>query len=552
MYHKELYAILEAVQKWRQYLLGREFVIRSDQKSLKELLQQIIQTPNQQFYARKLMGYKTGESNKVADAFSCRDMEPDARLAEQEQADTTLLELVAHPVPDILEILRAEADSLEEMFGIRALIADGKAESNLAFEGGLLYRGRRIYVGMLAAAKLPLLYEHHSTPQAGHPGVERTFRRVAAQFYWKNMRRDVQRFVDACLECQTTKYSTQKPAGLLQPLPIPSQVWEDVSMDFVTSLPQSWGFTTIMVVVDRLSKYAHFAPLPPHFNALRVANLFIETVVKHHGFPKTLVSDRDSVFLNDVWEDMLRLSGTKLHFTTAYHPQSDGQTEVRNRGLEQYLRAFVADKPNKWVNFLPWAELSLNCFYHEGLGTSPFKALYGRDPSPLVAAEPSNTTPADVASLIRQRGELIVALRANLEKAQHRMKAVANRHRRHVEFEVGNLVLLKLQQYRQYSVAKPLSSKLARRFFGPYEVLERIGQVAYRLRLPEGSRVHNVFHVSLLRPFVEGVSPEATVLSPLFAGGRSVSRPLKWVASRKSHSLARGIPGGGDADSVGR
>ena len=128
---------------------------------------------------------------------------------------------------------------------------------------------------------------------------------------------------------------------------------------------------------------------------------------------------------------------------------------------------------------LALAELSLNCFYHEGVGTSPFRALYGRDPPPLVAAEPSNTTPADEASLIRQRGvgELIVALRANLEKAQQRMRAAANKHRRHVEFEVGNLVLLKLQQYRQYSVAKPLSSKLARRFFGPYEVLERIGQL---------------------------------------------------------------------------
>ena len=127
-------------------------------------------------------------------------------------------------------------------------------------------------------------------PQAGHPGVDRTFRRISEQFYWKDMRRDVKKYVEACLECQTTKYSTQKPARLLQPLPIPSQVWEDVSMDFVTSLPQSRGFTTIMVVVDRLTKYAHFAPLRPHFNALRVANLFIETVVKHHGFPKTLVS----------------------------------------------------------------------------------------------------------------------------------------------------------------------------------------------------------------------------------------------------------------------
>ena len=181
-----------------------------------------------------------------------------------------------------------------------------------------------------SAVRSTLLYEHHSTPSAGHPGMDRTFKHLATVFYWKGMRKEVKAFVESCFECQTTKYSTQKPAGLMQPLPIPSQVWEDVLMDFITSLPQSRGFIVIMVVVDRLSKYAHFAPLPTSFNALRVANLFIDTVVKHHGFLKTLVSDRDSVFLNDIWEEMLRLSGTKIHFTTAYHPQSDGQTEVRN------------------------------------------------------------------------------------------------------------------------------------------------------------------------------------------------------------------------------
>ena len=151
-------------------------------------------------------------------------------------------------------------------------------------------------------------------------------------------------------------------------------------MDFITGLPPSRGYTAIMVVVDRLSKYANFAPLPARFDALRVANLFINVVVRRHGFPKKLVSDRDPVFLNQVWEDILRLSGTKLNFSTAYHPQSDGQTEVRNRGLEQYLRAFIADQPSKWANFIPWAELALNCFYHDGLKMSPFKALYGRDP----------------------------------------------------------------------------------------------------------------------------------------------------------------------------
>ena len=197
-------------------------------------------------------------------------------------------------------------------------------------------------------------------------------------------------------------------------------------MDFITSLPQSRGYTTILVAVDRLSKYTHFAPLPTKFDAWRVANLFIDTVVKHHGFPMTLVSDRDPLFLNEVWEHMLKLRGTKQHFTTAYHPQSDGRTEVRNRGLEQYLRTFVADRPAKWANFLPWAELALNCFYHEGLGTSPYHALYGREPPALIAAPPSAATLPDVARDIRQRGELIVTLRKNLEKAQNRMRTAAN------------------------------------------------------------------------------------------------------------------------------
>ncbi|KAL1551486.1 hypothetical protein AAHA92_19326 [Salvia divinorum] len=457
-YHKELYAIVEAVQKWRQYLLGREFIIRSDQKSLQDLLQQIIQTPDQQFYVRKLMGYKfrieykSGASNKVADALSRRD--------PVDETAGELFTAIAQPLPDLLADLRNETATSDALTAIRHSIADGSAPPHITYCDGLIYYNRRIYVDPNSPAKARLLFEHHNTPVAGHPGFDRTFRRLASAFFWPNMRREVRQYVASCVDCQTTKYSTQRPAGLLQPLPIPSQVWDDVSMDFITGLPPSRGYTVIMVAVDRLSKYAHFAPLPAKFDALRVARLFIDTVVKHHGFPKTLVSDRDPIFLSATWEHMLRLSGTKLHFTTAYHPQSDGQTEVRNRGLEQYLRAFTADKPSKWTNFLPWAELALNCFHHSALGTSPFHALYGREPPLLVAAPPSLSTPPAVADLIRQRGELLVKLRSNLECAQQRMRDVANRHRRDVHFEVGDMVLLKLQQYRQHSNGKAVEQGL--------------------------------------------------------------------------------------------
>ena len=342
-YHKEWYAIVEAVHKWRQYLLGREFVIRSDQKSLRELLQQVIQTPEQHLYVRKLMGYKfsieykSGAANRVADALSRRD--------EEIEPDASMLSVIAHPIPDIIRLLVEETASSAPLCDLRRQIERGSADPKFTFCDGLIYRDRRIYVGEFSPLQEALLYEYHSTPQAGHPGFDRTLRRISMQFYWPHMQRDVKRFVAACVECQTTKYSTQKPGGLLQPLPIPTQVWDDVSMDFVVGLPLSKGYTTIMVAVDHLSKYAHFAPLPARFDAMRVARLFIETVVKHHGFPKTLVSDRDPVFLSEAWENMLTLSGTKLHFSTAYHPQSDGQTEVRNRGLEQYLRTFAEDRP---------------------------------------------------------------------------------------------------------------------------------------------------------------------------------------------------------------
>lgn len=342
-YNKELYAITEAVQKWRQYLLGRSFIIRTDQKSIKELLQQTILTTEQQNHVRKLLGYdftieyKMGSANKVADALSRRE--------EDETLHSGLMMLsISFPINSFMEELRLENQVRDDLQQLHKASLKGELSSDYCVCEGLLFYKDRLYLSPQSPLREHILQEYHSSPTAGHGGIKRTLVRISATYYWQGLRKDVEQYVGQCVVCQQIKIATQPPAGLIQPLPIPCQVWEDISMDFITGLPNWRGNTVIFVVVDRLSKYAHFAALPTHFTASKVAGVFVEVVVKLHGFPATIVSDCDPIFLSHFWSELFDLSGTKLLHSSAYHPQTDGQTKDVNRGLEQYLRAYVSDR----------------------------------------------------------------------------------------------------------------------------------------------------------------------------------------------------------------
>jgi hypothetical protein len=278
-------------------------------------------------------------------------------------------------------------------------------------------------------------------------------------------------------------------------------------MDFITGLPKSEGFEVILVVVDRLTKYSHFIALRHPYTALTVANTFLDNVVRLHGVPESIVSDRDAVFTSNFWRQLFKAVGTKLSYSSAYHPQTDGQSERVNQCLEQYLRCASHDSPKKWRTWLPMAEFWYNSSFHTSLGCSPFKALYGVEPN--FGAMPNLGTVEDEAlgNVPAERQAYLDLLREHLLRAQVRMKNQADKHRSDRQFVVGDEVLLKLQPYVQSSLVVRPTAKISLKYFGPYKVLARVGAAAYRLQLPPESKIHNVFHVSQIKPFTPNYSP---------------------------------------------
>ncbi|WVZ52186.1 hypothetical protein U9M48_003270 [Paspalum notatum var. saurae] len=340
----------------------------------------------------------------------------------------------------------------------------------------------RICVPNVDSIRKLILSEAHDTAYSIHPGSTKMYYDLMERFWWYGMKGAVAEYVAICDTCQRVKAEHQRPAGLLQPLKVLEWKWKEITMDFIVGLPRT------QKVVDRLTKIAHFIPVNTTYSGAKLAELYISRIVCLHGVPKRIISDRGSQFTSRFWEQLHDSLDTKLRFSTAYHPQIDGQTERTNQILEDMLRACAIQYDTSWDKCLPYAEFSYNNTYQASLKKSPLEALYGKGAEHRC----SGIRPVFGPNIIQDAKQQLRIVQKNLRVAQSRQRSYADVRRRDLSFKVGDHVYLKvspMKGIRRFNI----KGKLAPRYIGPFKILEKKGEVAYRLELPPNlSGVHNL------------------------------------------------------------
>ena len=373
-------------------------------------------------------------------------------------------------------------------------------------EDVVLREDGRVLVPPQEALRDQLLETFHDCPSGGHWGRDKTLDLIQRHFTWNGIAEDVRAYVTTCPVCQGKAIHRHKPYGKLEPLPVPTDTWDspfkDISLDWITGLPPSTKhgeeYNSILTVVCRVTKYALFIPTRDDTNAADFAELFFEHVECRFGTPRSIVTDRDSRITSDFWREVCEIKIIKRRLSTAYHPQTDGQSEVLNRIVEDYLRAYTADDQTVWAKLLPLAQFAYNNSRNHTTRMSPNRLLHGFDCEIRidVADNVSEGRIPAAKDRIEKLHELRQSLRARLIDAQERMAKYYNANHVPKQFKVGNFVKLSTKNF------KLKHRKLSPRWIGPFRVLERIGGQAYRLALPaKYCQLHDVFPVQLLEDY---------------------------------------------------
>ncbi|KAK2380620.1 hypothetical protein QL285_068300 [Trifolium repens] len=420
----------------------------------------------------------------------------------------------------------------------RALIVRGTNRDFKVGSDNILRCQGRVCVPEAMDLRNTILGEAHKSKLSIHPGATKMYQDLRHDFWWPGMKKDVAEYVASCLTCQKAKIEHQRPAGMLQSLDIPEWKWDNISMDFITGLPKTRRkHDSIWVIVDRLTKSAHFLPVRTTDTAAKLTDIYIAEIVRLHGIPSSIVSDRDPKFTSHFWKTLHEALGTKLRLSSAYHPQTDGQTERTNQSLEDLLRACVLDDRGSWDDVLPLIEFTYNNSFHASIGMAPYEALYGRRCQTPLCWYQDGESMIVGPEMVQQTTDKVRKIRAMMKVAQDRQKSYADRRRRPLEFEEGDHVFLRVTPTT--GVGRALKAKkLTPKFIGPYQILERIGKVAYRIALPPVlSLIHDVFHVSQLRKYTPDPSHVITPDDIQLRDNLSFEVPPIKIADRKMKRL---------------
>ena len=314
---------------------------------------------------------------------------------------------------------------------------------------GIKTRYGRIYIPFRSDIKELILEEAHKSKYSIHPGATKMYLDLKRNYWWPGMKRDCVKYVERCLTCLKVKAEHQKPYGKVQPLDIPVWKWEKITMDFITKLPRTKRKNdAIWVIVDRLTKSAHFIPIRENMPVDKLAKIYVNEIVARHGVPISIVSDRDGRFTSNFWKSFQEELGTKLHMSTAFHPQTDGQSERTIQTLEDMLRACMIDFGGNWDDHLPLVEFAYNNSYHASIDMPPYEMLYGRKCRTPVCWEEVGRRELASTDVVLATTEKIEMIRARLKAAQDRWKSYADNRRRPIEFEVGDFVMLKVSPWK--------------------------------------------------------------------------------------------------------
>ena len=514
----EMLAVFHCCKTFRCYIEGKPVNVYTDHKPNVTFAQQTLPSRRQARWIDLLQGFNltwhyVPGPNNIADPLSRNPI--NAAVVGVTVAGRSLALLAsATTQPRVPRQLSCNAEFLARVrtaCQVDPWFAVAENVKPLLQDNGLFYMQTALVLPNHESLLNEVMLECHSSPCAGHVGRERTLKLLRRYFWWPSMAASVKRFVSRCDGCQRNKGVNMKPGGLLKPLAIPGDPWHSVSLDFVTHLPTTLaGHTSIMVMVDRLTKMVHLAPCQDTADAHAVAKLFLDRVVVPHGVPLDLVSDRDSRFTSKFWTALCQAMGIKQSMSSAFHPQSDGNTERVNRVMEDMLRHYVAADQSDWDQHLGMAEFAINNAYHSSIGTTPFMLNYGRHPEVPISSvikrdalrrlTPVHHDVPAVKDLVHKMETLLASAKKALEAAQQRQKTYADQARRLVTFAVGDRVLLSTTNL---SLKMLGAVKLMPKYVGPFVVVKKVNEVAYQLELPATMKVHDVFHVSLLKLYVE-------------------------------------------------